>query len=79
MGLKNQGFDITVPRLNEPKGIPYWSPTLKAKQVCSIYPSLIYKILISKLNANKKSFWVNSLKIIMFLKCLLKMISPDTW
>ena len=33
-------FDIIIlPKVNEPREAPYWSPTVKSKQVCSIYPS----------------------------------------
>lgn len=36
-------FDIIIlPKVNEPREAPYWSPTVKSKQVCSIYPSFNY-------------------------------------
>ena len=57
-------FDIIhYLRLNGPKGTPYWSPTLIAKHICSIYPVLKYafkrlqKFALRYLTSN---YWGNS-------------------
>ena len=38
----------TLPKVNEPRGTPYWPPTLKIKQVYTIYPSSKLYILESR-------------------------------
>ena len=44
-------FGITIlTKVDEPRGTPYWSPTLKAKQVYSVYPSFKLYILGARKN-----------------------------
>lgn len=51
MGLKHKVLILHYLRLSGPEGTPMWSPTLKAKQVHSIY-SRFFKFMFKGLEKN---------------------------